>query len=91
MHDQIVEGFLGEDAPLFAVGVGSGPVDAMRQFHDANRRECDIDLAMYRPRMVEDVFDGTATPFTCDEDAGIEDQAQRISPMTTCHVACGCG
>ena len=75
MHDQIVEDSLGEDAPPFAVGIGLGPVDAVRQLHDADSRECDIDLAMPDPRLAEDVFDGLSTPFACDEDAGIEDQS----------------
>ena len=74
MHDQIVEGSLGEDAPPFAVGVGLAPVDAMRQFHDADSRERDIDLAMPGPRLAEDVFDGLSMPFACNEDAGIENQ-----------------
>jgi hypothetical protein len=91
MHDQVVEGSLGEDAPPCAVGIGSGPVDAMRQLHYADGRERDIDFAMRGPRLMEDVFNGLATPFACDEDAGIKDQAQAVSPMPTYRGACGCG
>ncbi len=91
MHDQIVESLLSEDATTFAVCLGSGPVDAVGKFHDAHSRERNIHLPMRRPRLVEDVFDGAATPFACDQNARIQDQAQPINPMPKCRVACGCG
>ena len=91
MHDQVVKDSLGEDAPPCAVGVSSGPVDAVRQFHNADRRERNVDLAMSGPHLPEDVFDGLTTPFACDEDAGIEDQSQAVTSMPTYRGACGCG
>ena len=91
MHDQVVEDALHEDAPPDAVGVCSGSVDAVCQFHGADGRQRDIDLSMRLPRTAQDVFDALTAPFTCDQDAGIEDQAQDVSPMPTYRVACGCG
>jgi len=72
MHDEVLEGSLGEDAPPFALSFGFGPVDAVCQLDDADGRERYVNLAMQGPRLAEDVFDGLATPFACDEDAGVE-------------------
>ncbi len=91
MHDQVMEDALHEDAPPVAVGVGPGAVDAVRQLHGADRRERDIDLAMHAPHTAEDIFDAFAAPLAFDQDAGIEDQAQAVSPMPTYRGACGCG
>src|SRR6202021_4321182 len=91
------EGPLGEDAPPLPLGFGFGPVDAMRQLDDADGRERDVHLAMRSPRLTEDVFDRLATPFACDEDAGIEYQShadvsrglrlRMISSMSAAHSA----
>ena len=91
MHDQVVEDALGEDAPPHAVGVDSGPINPVRQFHDADGRERDVDLAQHGARLAEDFFDSLAAPFALDQDACVEDQAQGVSPMPTYCGACGCG
>jgi hypothetical protein len=47
----------------------------MRRLHDAYGRKSDFYLAVLGPRVAQDIFDGLATPLTCDEDAGIEDKS----------------
>ena len=78
------------DSPL-AVGVSPGAVDAVRQLHGANGREGDIDLAVRVPHAAQDVFDAFAAPLAFDQDAGIKDKTQSVSPIPTCREACGGG
>jgi hypothetical protein len=57
MHDDVLEDAISEDAPTLPVGVISGPVDAVRQFNDANRRQRDVDLATQGTNPAQDVLD----------------------------------
>ena len=40
---------------------------------------------------LDNLLDGLPAEFACDEDAGVEDQSQGVSPMPTYRGACGCG
>jgi hypothetical protein len=90
IYDQIVEDTLHENAPSDAVGIRFGPVDPVRQLYGTNGGERDVGLAMGGANAAENVFDTLAAPLAFDQDAGIEDQAQCVSPMPTCREASGC-
>src|ERR1035437_3515652 len=81
MHDHVIEDAISEDTPPRTVGVGFGSVDAVRQFNDADSRECDVDLAMRGPYPAKDVFNAFASPFAVDQDAWMKDESRRLSPM----------
>jgi len=44
----------------------------VREFHDADCRKRDIDFAVRGSCLVQNIFNGAAAPFACDEKAGIE-------------------
>ena len=73
MYEKGLEHLVDVGAPSFAVGVGFGSVDAVREFHSADSRERDIDFAVRGSCLAQNIFDGAAASFACDEKAGIED------------------
>jgi hypothetical protein len=73
MHDKVLTGSLGEDAPPFSLVFGLGAIDAMGLLDDGDCGEGNIDLAIRDAHLTEDVFHGLATRFGCDEDACVED------------------
>jgi len=91
MHEQVMEDAFNEDAPLVAIGVAPGAVNTVRQLHGTDGRERNVDLATRAPHPAQDILDTFATPLAFDQDAGIEDQAQGVSPMPMCCGVCGCG
>jgi hypothetical protein len=59
MHNKVVEDSLCKHSPPCAIGIGFGPVDAMRQLHDAYGPKSDFYLAVLGPRVAQDIFDGS--------------------------------
>lgn len=91
MHDHVAGQLVDEGFAAHLVGVRPGPIDAVRQLDDADDGQGAFDVAMGGANALDDLPDGLATPFTRDEDTGVEDQSQGISPMPTYRGACGCG
>jgi len=75
MHYEIAEDLIAKKATAFAVGNGSGPVDAMRQFHCADSGQGHIELSMDCSCLTKDVSDRFAASFAGDEDTRVEDQS----------------
>lgn len=75
MHNQIVKGTLGEDAPPLAVCLGFCSIHTVGQFDDTDRRERDIYLTVHHPRIMKDIFDRATTPFGRDQDTRIKNQS----------------
>lgn len=91
VHDHVTGQLVGEGFAACPVGVRLGAVDAVRQLDNADCREGAFRVAVSGANALHNLLDGLSAPFACDEDAGVEDQAQGVSPMPTCHGACGCG
>jgi len=91
MHEQILECFFAEDASPFTVIASPSAIDAVCQFDDTDRGDGDIFLPKYLAGFVEDVLNGVAAAFAGDQDAGVEQQAQGISPRPIGLRACDCG
>jgi len=90
MHDQIVQYALNEDAPPVAVSVAPGSVNTVRQLDGTDSGERDIDLAMSISHAAQDILNAFTAPLAFDENAGIQDQAQGISPRRKYREAYGC-
>lgn len=91
MYQQVMEDALDEDAPPIAVGIAPGAVDTVRQLYGSDGGKSNVRRAVRRPQTAQDVFDSFATPFTFDQDTGINNQAQEVSPIPTCREAYGYG
>jgi len=75
MDDYPLKNVTREGATAFALGIGSCAVDAVGQFDGADRGQREIELTMGCSCLTEDVSDVFASPFTGDEDGGVEDQS----------------
>jgi hypothetical protein len=91
MHDHVAGQLVGEGFAAYFVGVRFGPVDAVRQLDDADGGEGAFRVAVGGANALDNLLDGLPAAFPCDEDAGVEDQSQGVSPMPTYRGACGCG
>jgi len=91
MHDQVAEDAFDKESSAFTVGAGSGPVDSVGQFHGADRRQGNIELAMSGPCRAKNILDCFAAPLACDQDAGVENESQGFSSTPNYREACGCG
>jgi len=91
MHDQVAGEFVGEGFAAYLVGSGPGPVDTVRQLDDADGRQGTFYVAASGADAQDDWLDGLSASLARDEDAGVENQTQRVSPMPTYRGACGCG
>lgn len=88
MHNEVVQGTFDEDFPANAVGIGSGSINSVRQFHNVDSRKRNVHLPMFGTNLPEDIFDTFTAPFRRNEDACIQNQAHKISPTLKYHAAC---
>ena len=71
MHDHVAGQLVGEGFAAHLVGVGSGPVNAVRKLDDADGGEGAFYVAVSGANALDDLLDGLAAPFACDQDAGV--------------------
>jgi len=75
MHDHVPGQFFDEFCAPHTIGIGFGPVDAVRQFDDADDRKRTFRIAAGDANTLDDLFDGLLAPFARDQYGGIEDQS----------------
>jgi hypothetical protein len=72
MDNHALENTIRENLPPLSICFAPGAINAVRQFDNADSRDRYINFAMGHPRTGKQVLDALSAPFTCDQDAGIE-------------------
>ncbi len=75
MDGHVTTQFFGKGSSALTVSITLGSVYAVSQFYDSYRREARFSLTLHCLYSFEDCSDTLATAFSCDEDAGVENQS----------------
>jgi hypothetical protein len=91
IHDHVANQLVREGFAPRTICVRFCSVDSVGQLDDAYGGQRTFPIAIRRPYALDDLPYGVAAPFACNQDAGVQDEAQGVNPTPKYREACDYG